>query len=91
MGIFLDIPEDCERQLREALGDALPHAAIEAMAIQGYTSGNFGAATLARLLGHSSRWETEALLVQRKIPLNYTLDDLEADRETLDSLFRKSA
>lgn len=91
MIITLPIPDDQAKALQEAWGGDLNHDAFEALVIEGYRSGRFGAATVGRLLRHPSRWDTERWLAERRIPLNYTLEDLEADRKTLDGLFRKSA
>ena len=35
------------------------------------------------LLGFEDRWQTEAWFASRKVPLNYSLEDLDADRATL--------
>ena len=42
---------------------------------------------MRRLLGLETRWDAEAWLAERGIPLNYDLEDLEADRRMLDRLF----
>lgn len=86
MVINLHIPDDQEGTLRRAWGDELDRAAVEALAVEGYRSGKFGAATVGRLLGHESRWDTERWLAERGVPVNYTPDDLAADRGTLDKL-----
>lgn len=90
MHLSLNIPKDQESTLREAWGENLDRVALEALVIEGYRAGKFGSATVGRMLGHSSRWETEHWLAERSIPINYTLEDLEADRVTLDQLFDKS-
>lgn len=86
----LNIPDDAARALLEAWGDGLDRAAIEALALEGYRSAKFGSATVGRLFGHASRWKTEQWLAARSVPLNYTLEDLEADRGALHRLFGKS-
>ncbi len=86
MGISINIPDVTARMLREAWGDDLERAALEALAVEGYRSGKFGSATVGRLLGHGSRWDTERWLADRSMPLDYTLDNLEADRAALDRL-----
>jgi hypothetical protein len=48
-------------------------------------------AQVRRLLGLESRWDAEEWLGKRGIHLNYTIEDLRADRETLDRLLGKSA
>ena len=91
MSIKLDISADAEAALRTAWGADLQRAAFEALVVEGYRAGKFGAAAVGRLLGHASRWETEQWLAERGVPLNYTLADLEADRRTLDRLFQRTA
>jgi len=89
MTLSIPASPEIEATLREAWGSNLDQVALEALAIEGYRSGKFGAATVRLLLNHDSRWETEQWLADRAIPLNYTLEDLEADRRTLDDLFAK--
>lgn len=87
MSITLPIDSTGEQALRDAWGDGLDRAALEALVIEGYRRGKFGAATVRLLLNHESRWDTERWLAERAVWMNYTLEDLEADRRTLDKLF----
>lgn len=87
MSLSISLPPDLERLLRDAWGKDLDRAALEALALEGYRSSYFGVATLGRLLGHQSRWDTERLLAERGAYLNYTIDELESDRRTLERLF----
>ncbi len=91
MVIRIDIPHDQEQALREALGSDLDRAALEAMAIEGYRSGKLSAADVGRLLGFKDRWAVNGWLASRRVTLNYDARDFDADRETLDRLFGKSA
>lgn len=91
MTINLNIPPDHEQLLRHALGADLGTVALESLIIEGYRSGKLSAAEVGRLLGLADRWTVNQWLAERKVPLNYTLEDLEADRKTLDRLFGKSA
>lgn len=86
MGISLNISPIAEAMLRQAWGQDLDGAALEALAIEGYRSGKLSAAQVGRLLGLEDRWAVNQWLADRQVPLNYTLDDLEADRATLDRL-----
>jgi hypothetical protein len=69
--IAIDIPEDIARQLSEKWG-SLSRGALEAIAIEGYRSGALSQAQVQRILGHSSRWETDAFLKKTKVFLDYT-------------------
>lgn len=91
MGITLNISPENERALRAALGGDLDRAALEALVIEGYRAGKLSAAEFGRLVGHKNRWETERWLAQHRVPLNCTLEDLEADRRTLDRVLGKTA
>ncbi len=87
MRIEFEVSDAQALAFREAWGDNLNGAAFDALVIEGYRSGKYGSATVGRLLGHESRWDTERWLAERGVPLNYTLEDLESDRRTLARLF----
>lgn len=87
MVINLNVSGEQEVALREAWGADLDRAALEALVIEGYRTGKFGTAQVRRLLGLASRWDAEAWLADRRVPLNYTLEDLDSDRRTLAELF----
>ena len=80
MNIAIDIPEDIARQLSKKWG-SLSRGALEAIAIEGYRSGALSQAQVQRILGHSSRWETDAFLKKTEVFLDYTEADLEQDLE----------
>lgn len=90
MAISFEVPADVESELASRLGD-LGQAAKEAFVIEGYRSRKFGISTVRRLLALQTRWEAEQWLYQRGVPLNYSTQDLEADRQTLDRLFDERA
>jgi predicted HTH domain antitoxin len=91
MTLNINIPDDAERALRQAWGDGLDRAALEALAVEGYRSGKLSAAEVGRLIGITDRWLVNKWLADRRVPLNYTMEDFEADRRTLDQFFGKSA
>jgi len=47
----------------------------------------FPGVLVRRLLSLESRWETEQWLACRGIPQNYSVEELETDQQTLESLF----
>jgi predicted HTH domain antitoxin len=51
--------------------------------MDGYRTGALSRYEVQRLLGHDSRWETEAWLGERGVDVSYSSDDLEEDRKTL--------
>jgi hypothetical protein len=91
MVIRINIPDQHEPTLRRAMGDDLDRAALEALVIEGYRSGKLSAAEVGALLGAPDRWAVNRWLAERRVPLNYSLQDLEADRQTLDRVLGKSA
>lgn len=91
MVINLNIPKDAEETLRSTWGTGLDQAAFEALVIEGYRSRKFGCGMVRQLLNLPTRWEAERWLADRAVPLNYTLEDLQADRQTLDRLLGKTA
>jgi predicted HTH domain antitoxin len=91
MTISIHIPAELEQTLRAAWGNGLDRAALEALAIEGYRSGKLSAAEVGRLLGLTDRWAVNHWLADRHVPLNYTMEDLESDRRTLDRVLGKSA
>ncbi len=91
MSVRLNISPEAEVALRNALGSDLGQQALEALAIEGYRSGKLSSAEVGRLLGLVDRWATNKWLADRNVPLNYSIDDLEADRRTLDRLLGKTA
>ena len=85
MAISFNLPSDLEENLAARLGD-LGQAAKEAFIIEGYRSGRFGTSMVRRLLGLETRWEAEQWLSGHDVPINYTPEDLQADRRTLNRL-----
>ena len=84
MTISINISEQAEKALRGAWGEGLGRAALEALALEGYRSGKFGAADVGELVGLRDRWQVGAWLAERKAFLHYSVSDLEDDRRTLD-------
>jgi hypothetical protein len=60
----------------------LSRTALEALALEAYRTRKISAAQLRRLLGFHTRVEVDAFLKDHGIELEYTLEDLERDRET---------
>ena len=84
MTVSFNIPEQAKETLQQAFGENLGCAAIEALAIEGYRSGKLSNYEVQTLLGLEDRWHTQSWLGQHGVNENYTLEDLEADRQTLD-------
>ena len=85
MTISFDLPTDLEQQLRMSLGN-LGQAAKEALLIKAYTQGRISVGRIAESLDMGVL-QAQQWLFDNGIPLNYTVDDLKADQETLAKLF----
>ena len=82
MEVTVTIPEDIAAQLHTKWQD-LPRAALESLALEAYRSGTLTAAQLRRLLGFESRYEMDGFLKNAGIYLDYDLEDLKRDLETI--------
>ncbi len=83
MTVQINIPKEAEAALRGAWGNDLDRAALEALIIEGYRTGKLSLGQVAELLGLETRFQAQAWLGQRKVPMNYDLEELERDRRTL--------
>ena len=75
--VAIELPEEIASRLG-APGD-LSRVALEALAAQGYRSGKLAHAEVQKMLGFSSRWETDSFLKQAGAYLDYMEADLEQD------------
>jgi predicted HTH domain antitoxin len=82
MQVTFDIPDTLADQLR-ASGKDPSRAALEALAVDAYRSGHLYEGEIKRLLGYGTRMQVHQLLKEHGVPHNYTVDDLEQDRETM--------
>lgn len=82
MEVTVTIPEDIAAQLHTKWQD-LPRAALESLALEAYRSGTLSTAQLRRLLGFESRYELDGFLKNAGIYLDYDLEDLKQDLETI--------
>ena len=65
-----------------AQGKDLSRTALEALALEAYRTRKISAAQLRRLLGFHTGMEVDAFLKDHGVELEYSLEDLERDRET---------
>jgi len=82
MTITIDLPEDVAQQFAASNGADVSRAVLEAVALEGYRSGTLTHAQVGRLLGIDYRFDVDAFLKRHRAYLDYTLEDLERDRET---------
>jgi predicted HTH domain antitoxin len=85
MKVLVQVPDDIGEKLEAQWAD-LPRHALEALAVDAYRSGILSTWEVQRMLGISSRWETESFLQRAGAPLQYSADDLQQDLATLRQL-----
>ena len=85
MEVIIRIPKGIEEQLEAAFGRDLARAAREALAVEGYRSERLSLGQVAEFLGVSTM-EADRFLKERQVPLSYSVEDLERDREALKSV-----
>jgi predicted HTH domain antitoxin len=85
MEVLLNLPDDVVEKLASRWED-LPRHAVEALAADAYRSGVLTSYEVQRMLGFSSRWETDDFLKSRGAYLDYTEEDLRQDLATLQKL-----
>ena len=83
MHVELNIPAEAEDQLRRTLGSDLSEIVTESLLINGYRTGRVSLGLLAAALRLPISLAALQWLADRKVPLNYDLDELEADRRTI--------
>jgi hypothetical protein len=88
MRVTLDLPDDVVRQLADE-GQDLSRAALEALAIDAYRMDRITGHQLCQWLDIPSRDELDGFLKRHGVPLEYTIDDFERERETSDRLREK--
>lgn len=82
MHVTFDIPDAFGAQLA-ASGKAPARTALEALLVDAYRTRMLSEAEIKRILGFATRMEVHQLLSEHGVPLDYTVEDLEHDRETL--------
>jgi hypothetical protein len=85
MEVLLQVPDDIAERLRARSAD-LPRRALESLAAESYRAGALTSSEVQRMLGHATRWETDAFLKREGAYLRYTEADLQKDIETFRGL-----
>jgi hypothetical protein len=78
MKVTIELPEDIGAVLAGEWKD-VPRQALEALAVEGYRADVLSENQVRRLLGYESRFQVHAWLKEHRVPLHYTLADLEID------------
>jgi hypothetical protein len=85
MNVTLSIPDELAQRLA-AEGGALERRALEGFALAEYRVGRLTALELRQLLDIPTRYELDGFLKARGVFEEYTLEDLEQERQTLERL-----
>lgn len=86
MQLTITIPDDVVAQLQNDAGD-IARKILEFVAIQGYMSEELTAYDVQKMLGFESRFEVDAFFKAHDVRRDYTLEDLERERETASAIF----
>jgi hypothetical protein len=78
--VTLNIPEELSAAI-SAPGHDLSRAVLEALALEAYRERKISTAQLRRLLGFESRYDLDGFLKAHEVWLDYSVQDLERDRE----------
>ena len=79
--LTIELPDELSAALASS-GQDLSRAAFEAIALEAYRERKLSTAQLRRLLGFQTRMEVDGFLKAHGVELDYSLEDLERDRET---------
>ena len=85
MNVTVHIPDELAARLAAEGGD-LERRALEGFALAEYQAGRLTGSELRQLLGISTRYELDGFLKARGVFEEYTLEDLEQERQTLERL-----
>jgi hypothetical protein len=85
MNVTVHIPDELAARLAAEGGD-LERRALEGFALAEYQAGRLTGSELRQLLGISTRYELDGFLKAHGVFEEYTLEDLEQERQTLDRL-----
>ena len=86
--VTLRLPDDVARSLGDQPAE-VARRLLEGAAIEGYRSGRLSHRQVGEMLGFDY-WQTEAFFAQHRVPLNYSVSDLEADSSALSSVLGKT-
>ena len=88
MPLEIALPQHIEQHLQTEWGNEFPRRAAEALAIEGYRTGALSLGEVAEILNLSIN-EADGFLKERGIFAIESLEEIEADNETLEELLAK--
>jgi predicted HTH domain antitoxin len=90
MQVTIEIPDSFAEQL-EAAGKDPARAALESLLVEGYRDGHLTSGQIKRALSYGTRMQVHELLAEHGVPLNYGIDELDQDIETVRRLRAQDA
>jgi hypothetical protein len=81
MKVSLEVPESLAARLSGS-AENLSRAALEALAVEAYRQHRINGVELRQLLDIETRLEMDQLLKSHDVPLDYTIEDFEAESAT---------
>ncbi|MGI8640552.1 MAG: UPF0175 family protein [Pyrinomonadaceae bacterium] len=88
MSLEIALPIHIEQHLQTEWGNEFPRRAAEALAIEGYRTGALSLGEVAEMLGFSIN-EADGFLKIRGVFAIESMDEIEADTETLEEILAK--
>jgi hypothetical protein len=85
MNLTVEIPDDVARRL-SAVGGDLSRRALEALVAEEYRHGHLTKPDLRRLLGLETSDQIDRFLKAHEVWIDYTFEDLERERRSLERL-----
>jgi predicted HTH domain antitoxin len=82
MKVILDIPDSLADRI-QATGKDLSGAVLEALLVDAYRARQLSESQIKRILGFGTRMQVHTLLSEHNVPLNYGVDELNQDIETI--------
>lgn len=86
MNVTVSIPDEVAKPLAEHAD--IPRQMLEALALESYRQEILSLGQVAELLDLSID-EANAFLKKHDVPLNYTLDDMEHDKQAIEMFLKK--
>jgi len=88
MQVTVNVPDQIARQWGDT-PDAVGRHVVEDAVIERYRAGRLSHRQVGEVLG-LDYWQTESFLKTRGVMLNYSTDDLEADKAAFEKIFPRS-
>lgn len=86
--VAIDLPDDIVQQLRARCAD-VPRHVLESLALESYRSGMLTESQVGRLLGFTTRLETNSFLRQHEAWVDYEESEIDREIENQENLLQR--